>query len=309
MKHLFWIAGFIALTLAFDRLSGLYLQKLVQTSHFRYSRLYRHQGATAQVLLLGNSRGLAFYQPEIEALTHQETLNLSYNGMPADLGRVLVTDQIQQNGKPKVLVIDITMCNRTDAALVQGFNLYAPFSDSLRALIHAYHPNTKRASAVSHVYRYNSELFQRALFYQKKSDESWLLDRVISPQLANDTALTAYRLDVHPGMINQLKLLVKYAQAQDVSVRLVINPYFPRYGASIRRSFIEPLKSMATAATGLPVHDYSLAITETTDFGDYQHLNKKGAIRYMKLLAREHIFTADAKNTTADATPPVVYEK
>ena len=68
MKHLLWFSGFLTLLLAGDRLGGLLLQRQVDASLFRYSRLYRGE-AGADLLFVGNSRGLTFYQPFIEEKT------------------------------------------------------------------------------------------------------------------------------------------------------------------------------------------------------------------------------------------------
>ena len=41
--------------------------------------------APSDVLLIGNSRGLIFYQPYLEKRLGIKTFNLSYNGLPANL--------------------------------------------------------------------------------------------------------------------------------------------------------------------------------------------------------------------------------
>ena len=168
----------------------------------------------------------------------------------------------------------------------------------------------------SHLFRYNSEIYQRNLFYQNKSDEDWLLDRVISDNMVESSAdLEDYTIDFQPTMevkvaktsleyltnqivgtskdnteakpeyvINQLVEMVKYAQSKGTDVELVINPYFPAFANKIVN--IQDLKKAVEAKTGLPVNDYSLAIRETAGFGDYQHLNKTGARAFIdKMLA------------------------
>ena len=308
MRQLTWILGILGLAFAGDRLGGFIMRKMTENSQFRYSRLYKQQGARADVLLLGNSRGLTFFQPEIEGLTNQKTLNLSYNGMPMDLGKVLTVDQMQKNGNPKVMLIDVTMCDREDENLIRSFNLYSPYSDSLRGLIKQYDKKVVVGGQVSNLYRYNSELFQRALYYTKKSDEAWLLDRTITPQMAADTAINSYKVRVEKDMIPHLKALVEYAKSQGVTPRLVISPYFPRFGATIQDSFLIPLKQQVEAATGLTVKDYSMALTETADFGDYQHPNKQGAIKYMQMLFNDGMFSPESVDNmmpSSTAYPPV----
>ncbi|MEN9612606.1 MAG: hypothetical protein RLZZ628_3420 [Bacteroidota bacterium] len=303
MKHFLWITAFLTLSFVGDRFFGYFLKKVAFNSQFRYSRLYRGD-AKADILLVGNSRGLGFYQPEIERLTGLNTLNISYNGMPADLASVLVRDQFQKNGAPKTMVIDVTMCDRKDELFVAAFNLYSAYSDSLKALITRYDKTVYYGGLVSHLYRHNSEVFQRAFNYRKKTDEDWLLDRVISAKMASDTSLKSYKVRVMPEMVDHLKEMVDFAKSQGTDVKLVISPYFPRFAESIRDSFLTPLKTLVEAKTGLIVTDYSAALTATEAFGDYQHANKKGCIQFMNQLFEEKMFNVRETLTNVSQAAP-----
>ncbi len=115
-KHIFWIIGFLSLAFMGDRIVGFVLQKVTEKSQFRYSRLY-NSNSDADILFVGNSRGLTFYQPEVEKITSLNTMNLSYNGMPADLAKCLVMDYLDRHNPPKVMVVDITLCDRTNDVL------------------------------------------------------------------------------------------------------------------------------------------------------------------------------------------------
>ena len=83
----FWLSWLLLplIFLAGDRLAGYFLRQTIENAQFRYARLYRREGAP-EILLLGNSRGLTFYQPYISEKTGQNNLNLSYNGLPMDVG-------------------------------------------------------------------------------------------------------------------------------------------------------------------------------------------------------------------------------
>ena len=183
MKNIYWVIAVVVLAFIGDRLGGFILNKITTESQFRYSRLYNNQAA-CDVLLVGNSRGLIFYQPYIEEKTGFTTTNLSYNGMPMELAAPIIKDQIDKNGAPKLLILDITLLDkRMDARLTAGFNLYTLYSERLSKLMQDSFPNDFYAGKVANLYRYNSEVFQRALYYLKKSDKDWLLDRVISSTL------------------------------------------------------------------------------------------------------------------------------
>jgi len=274
LRKALWIPACLLLFFIGDRLGGFILSKITSKSQFRYTRLYEGQ-AKADILLLGNSRGLIFYQPYIEEITGKSTLNLSYNSMPIDLGRVVVTDYLEKYEAPELLLIDVTMCDRHNAPLIAGFNTFSKYSDNLSALIKTEDEKSWYAGKLSNLYRYNSEVFQRTLYYLGKSDEDWLNDRVISPTMeANIVNDTAVDLTIDDYLLTQLDELVKTAEQKGVKVALVVNPYYPPYIQKMKTfyDFIGKIE----ARTKKKVKDYSRALTATNGFADYQHLNKEG---------------------------------
>jgi hypothetical protein len=302
-KQLIWIAAFLTIAFAGDRIIGYFLQKITENSQFRYSRLY-NSNEDADILFVGNSRGLTFFQPEAERLTQQKTMNLSYNGMPADLAKCLVMDYLDHHKPPKVMVVDVTLCDRENDILKSGFNMYTPKSMRLDTLLRGIHTKDDKfvgtkivvGGKVSHLYRHNSEVFQRILFHRNKTDEDWLIDRIIGEQATKDTSFRSYQVRMFPNMAEHFKEMVAYAQSKGIEVKLVINPYYPAFAETIRESFLTPLKSHIETITGLPINDFSTVLTSVDEIGDYQHANKKGSIHYMNILLEKGIFAAN--NTT-----------
>lgn len=289
MRKALWIPACLLLFFIGDRLGGLILSKITAKSQFRYTRLYEGQ-AKADILLLGNSRGLIFYQPYIEKITGKSTLNLSYNSMPIDLGRVVVTDYFKEYGTPELIVIDVTMCDRHNPQLIAGFSTFSNYSDNLNALIKEKDEKSWYSGKISNLYRYNSEVFQRTLYYLGKSDEDWLNDRVISPTMeANVVNETAVELTIDDYLLTELDELVRMAEEKGVDVELVVNPYYPPYVEKMSTfyDFIGKIE----ARTNRKVRDYSTALTATNGFADYQHLNKEGSKRYMDLLLRDGVLS------------------
>jgi hypothetical protein len=307
-KQLIWIAAFLSIAFAGDRLIGYLLQKITDNSLFRYSRLY-NSSEDADILFVGNSRGLTFFQPEAERLTQQKTMNLSYNGMPADLAKCLVMDYLDHHKAPKVMIVDVTLCDRENDVLKSGFNMYTPKSIRLDTLLRGMHVKADKTKGidedkymgtkvvvggnVSHLYRHNSEVFQRVLFHRNKTDEDWLIDRVIGEQATKDTSFKSYQVRMFDNMADHFKEMVDYARAKGIDVKLVINPYYPPFAETIRDSFLTPLKDHIEKITGLPISDFSTALTNVDEIGDYQHANKKGSIRYMNILLEKGIFAAN----------------
>ncbi len=287
MKHLVWITSFIFLFFVGDRVGGFLLSKLTNASEFRYSRLY-NQKAEADVLLVGNSRGLIFYQPYIEEKTGKSTLNISYNGLPIHLAQVLVEDYLDSYKAPEKIILDVTMIDRENDALINGFYLYAPYSERLQQLLLKTDKTSFYASKLTHLFRYNSEVFQRALFYLNKGDEDWLIDRVINQELINQVASAdSMNFELPTGGLEALTGIVAAAKAHDVKIELVVNPYYPPFLQHFYQ--FEAWKNKIEVATGIPIRDYSSSVQEPEGFGDYQHLNKHGARMYIDLLLRDGV--------------------
>lgn len=279
MKHFGWIFLFLLLAFLGDRLGGWLLSRQVEASQFRYSRLYDGR-AKADILLLGNSRGLAFYQPYLEKITGKTTFNLSYNGLPMDLANALVQDYLDRYPAPQTLLLDITACDRENDALLSGFLPYAASSARLDALIRRKLPKVWWGAQVSSLFRYNNEVSQRALYYRRRSDSDWLLDRAIAPALAATVDTQHFDFKLQPYLMEQMAELVAAARAHGVSVQLVIGPYLPHFTVNN----LDALKAEAERLTGLPVHDYRNALTDPAAFGDFMHPNRQGSQQYLDLL-------------------------
>ncbi len=293
VKRILWVFAFALFTFTGDRIGGEVLSSIVSESQFRFSRLYRGE-AGCDLLFMGNSRGLIFYQPYIEEKTGLETCNLSYNAMPMSLARVLLSDYLDINPAPRKLIIDISMLDtRMDENLSTGFNCYTPYSARLRNFLKARFPKAWYGGRVSHLFRYNNEVFQRALFYWKNSDKDWLLDRVITPTLREKVKEEAPFLFTYTDeMLADLKAVVDFYEEKGVEVVLVVNPYFPPFAKKIAN--LDELIAATQAATGLIVHNYADSIAGTEGFGDYQHLNKVGSRQYLDLLIRDGILPVSA---------------
>ncbi|MBV6442255.1 MAG: hypothetical protein DYG98_00445 [Haliscomenobacteraceae bacterium CHB4] len=284
MKRIIWFIALLLLFFMGDRLAGHFLQKLVEQSQFRYSRLYRGDAA-AEILLVGNSRGLNFFQPYMEEITGKKTFNLSYNGMPTDLAKVLVEDYLDRYPTPEKMVVDITNCDRMNDELLAGFLTYSAESFRLDTLINSKLPKIWWGGKISAMFRFNNEIFQRALYHRNRTDENWLRDHVISAKLAAEGSDKPYPLEIHPYLVRQLKETVITARAKGVGVELVIGPYFPGY----RVNNLDVLKNAVEEATGLPVRDYQQVLTDPTCFSDFRHLNVKGSKAFIERMKSDGV--------------------
>lgn len=287
-----YIIGFGLLVLAGDRLAGYVLnQFVVERSQLRYTQLY-HGKAGADILLIGNSRGLSFYQPFIEEATGRSTFNLSYNGLPTNLALVFFRDYLRLNGKPKLVVLEMTMRgNRTD--LIGNFGCYSPYSPELTALMLRETPSIGRFNQILHLTRYNGEVFQRCLYHLNEPDTAWLSTATIP-----ERALQYKKTRKVPSEFDQLaaedyKEIIRICRENGIRYQLVINPYLPDYRN--RMTDFESTLDSLTGFLGEPIHDFSLSIEDRESFSDPMHTNKYGSREYMKLLYEEKIFEIDPK--------------
>lgn len=293
MKKLYWIFAVIILFFVGDRLGGVLLKKLVAESEFRYSRMYRGE-ADCDILLMGNSRGLGFYQPYIEEVTGKKTFNLSYNALPMNLGRVLLEDYLRFNKKPELLIVDVTMMNRVDTTLVSGFNVYTPYSDSLGMLVKEHTKNVFYGGKLSHLFLHNSEIFQRAMFYYNRSDNDWIVDRVINENMVEAVEgqrpfyAGPFDYSTVEMMFKELKKTVEIAKKNDIKIKLVVSPFFPPFVKKIVN--FEHLQKRVENATGQSFYNYADAVQDPTGFGDYQHVNINGAKIYIDKMKADGIF-------------------
>lgn len=287
MKKAFWIFGIIALFLIGDRIGGYILESIVLKSKFRYSRLYRGE-AKADILLVGNSRGLSFYQPYMEEMTEKTTFNVSYSAMPMTLAEVFVQDYFEKYGKPTQMLIDVTICDRENPQLIAGFNAYSAFSERVDSIVTATEPTVGYGGDFSHLFRYNGEIFQRSVFYLNKLDNNWLLDREIGQRLKDDLVnVIDPTVELVDEMVESLVRTVQFAERQGVKVDLVVSPYFKPFAQKIVN--LDEMIAQVEKATGKKVYDYSRSMDDTSDFGDYQHINVKGSRTYIKLMQNDGI--------------------
>ncbi len=289
MNKILWFVLLLLVVLAGDRLGGYLLKQKMESSQFRYSRLYTGRAA-ADILLVGNSRGLTLYQPVIEQITGKTTFNLSYNGAPAYLLEALALDYLDQYAAPKTAILEITMADRTNKSLLAGFGAYLPYSQRIAQLLRDSLSTESASMQVTHLYRYNSEVFHRTLFYATKSDTSWLNEHTLSDEAAARVKEKPYNLDIQKNLVLSLSRLVKALQAKGVEVKLVIAPYAPGFAEVVAN--LKELKAYVEQQTGLPVHDYSNFLTDHRDFSDYMHPNRSGSKKFLSQMQADGVFGA-----------------
>jgi hypothetical protein len=271
-----------------DVLVGEALEKLLLSSNFRFSNIYNGRGKS-EIIILGNSRGHGFYQPEMQALTGMTTLNLSYNAMPICVSRALLQDYLDVYPVPKKVLIEVSMLNKTEEDVITSFKVYSSQSKRISTILSDRVPKVYRGTQISRLYNFNSEVFHRSLYYLNSSDESWVVDRKMTDKLiANASTLQPMTYSLTEDRLIDLKAIVKTCNDAGSTPVLIFAPMFPAYRHNIE-NFKEYIKKIETA-TDLTVKDYSNAFSSQELFSDYLHLNKKGSIKFMRELEHDGIF-------------------
>lgn len=277
----------VLLAFAGDRIASSLLNDINLKSHFRYSRIYNGTGES-DILLVGNSRGHAFYQPAIKELTGAKTLNLSYNAMPISIAGALVEDYFDLYKAPKKIVLEVSMLNKTEDNVVNAFKVYRDQSERIKNVVRETSPKTNGACVVANLYSFNTEVFHRSLYYINKNDDDWILTKKINAGLiAASASIEPMQFEVTPERFADLKSLISRAKENGTEVKLILAPYYPAYRKNI--SNLKSFLSSIEKETGLKVNDYSGYITRDEYFSDYLHLNKTGSIELMKKLKEDGV--------------------
>jgi hypothetical protein len=285
MKKAIWIVGFLVVLFAGDRLIGWMFQRQITNSMFRYSRMYRGEGGDAEILIVGNSRGLNFYKPYVDSVTKLKSFSLCYYSMPCEIATVLAEDYLDRYKKVKTVLVELSVVEMSDDKLLPGFSTYLPYSARIDSVLKKKTKDTWYTSQVSHLFRFNNEVFQRAMYYRNRLDDDWYFDRTITQNLIDQAPNRSVEFKVPEEHVEDIKQLADYCRARNINIQFVIGPFFPTY--VVKR--LDVLKQKVEAATGYPVHDYSRALQDYSCFTDYLHANLKGGSQIVDLMIKEGV--------------------
>lgn len=285
-----WFIGFLILVCIGDRLIGWALQQLLQQSHFRYVQMYDGQ-QDADIIIVGNSRGVnGFYQPEMQEILGKKVFNISYNGLRMDIAKVLIEDYLEYNASPKTIILEASVLTKAYPSLLREFKTFAKPGSHLKQAIEQNFPRLNKQIQLSHIYRYNSELFLRSLYYLNKSDQSWINRGVISDELI--ASLAAYNgkgFDYVPELIEDLNTIQHLCRQKGIKLKIILSPYLPQY---IQKSpnLSKWLATVNQAIDGNTILNYSSVIEGKTYFADWVHLNEKGSSLFLQYMIEQQIF-------------------
>jgi hypothetical protein len=290
--RLLWLFVIVGVFFIGDRLAGTILQRLLLKSQFRYATLY--QGETANdILVLGNSRGVnGFYQPDIEKLTGKHVLNLSYNALSSGMAKVLLEDYLEHHAAPKLLLLEVSFLAEKEPLTQLTLDNFKPFSllsPRLQSVQHDYDPNSLFFCRLSHLYCFNSEMYLRTLYYLNKSDQNWINRYKISQDVIDSiNEVEPFTLPLPETQLTTLQEILEVARNHNIVVKLVMSPYFPAYSERIEN--MQTWLGTVARTSGLPVLDYSRAVTDANGFSDRLHLNPEGSLALLQQMMKNGVF-------------------
>jgi hypothetical protein len=294
------VTAFIVLACLYfpaDRIASYGLDQVVKQSGFRLSKLYSG-GLNPDILIFGNSRAVnAFYAPDLKDQLDQSVFHLGYNGMSTELCEAIFLDYLDYNAKPALVVFEVTNLSVSND-LIKDLKLYAGLSPRLRSVIERDDPRLNTICSVSHLYRYNCELFLRSLYYLGKSDQAWINSGNIDPDFAVSFIPTeedqADELYPTAGTNwDALQRVIKKCNSEGIELRLVASPYLPAFRNHLND--YEPwVNSFRSALTDPELfYDYSQGLSGSIYFADVLHINRKGSRALLDIMIQDGIFNVE----------------
>lgn len=301
MRHSRYILGLILFTALYfvaDRVSSLLLEDLTLRSGIRFSRLYSGK-FNAEILVLGDSRGVnCIYAPLAERMTGRSCANISYNGMGVAVAEILFRDYLAHNAPPKLLVLEVTNIT-AGKAVIYNLKLYVSVSPGLSSLLRAENPSSYYACQLTHLYRYNSELFLRTLYYLGRDDQNWINHYVIQPEFAKSyqpapAVARGLQETIPPDCVQAFRKILEQAGESGTTVRLLVSPFLPAHIGGLHNLYNKRKTEIENLAGGLHVWDYADAIDDIRCFADPLHMNLDGARLVLHQMVADGFFAIPA---------------
>jgi hypothetical protein len=292
-RRLLMAVGFIFLVLLGDRGLAHLLDTLLMQSDLRFSRMYRGV-AQADILILGDSRGVnCCYAPDIERRTKQRVFNLSYNGESMAVAEALFEDYVDHHEPPEHLLIEVTAL-LTHNLLITELMGYVSHSKRLFTLLQHEHPRLATAGRITHLFRFNNELFLRALYYLAQTDQDSINRYQIHKGLiALIDAMEPMKLKSQPANEVALNRLLDHADTLGVRVTLLVSPYWPGYRNKLTNfhDWLTGVRRLVKDRAELL--DLSQAPITPEGFADRVHLNETGGRALTSLLIEHGVLGVD----------------
>ncbi|SMP68249.1 hypothetical protein SAMN06265222_11125 [Neorhodopirellula lusitana] len=279
----------LALFLVGDRVGGYIMDRAFQSTRFRFSQVYSGD-LPADLVFIGNSRGVhMFHRPPLEAISGQRVANISFNGMPAPMMPVIWNDYLEHHKAPSKVFVEVSCIGRdNEPGSLERFAVLMAHSPATCELMKRSRTQKYWWCQVSHLYRFNSELHRRSLFFLRNSDQDWIMDGQVPSDWHDPDFVSQHgQFQRSQDDVEAISKLIAIANQAGVEVELILAPYLPAYQAQLP-SHAEWL-AWLESELGQPIHDYSSALPDSKSFADPIHLNPEGAKTFASFLNDEAV--------------------
>jgi hypothetical protein len=278
-------AGFLLLAAAafflIDRLAGLGLGRVVESSQHRFARVYRGDREPS-IVVLGHSRGVQLVSPEaVREATGIPVFNLSANGMSTEIAEALLLDHADNGGKPAGIILEVTsVCSNN--SLIRDLKIFSGRSKRIETILARDEPVLLGTTRLFHSFRYNGDLMPRILFHCFGSDQGLTNFHVATPGFLAETPISADDWKIQEGNPEAVARILDWAKQRGIPVRLVVGPFWP--AAERDATVSERIIAALGGVTGEKVWDYSEALADHRFFADHVHLNGDGTLALHRVM-------------------------
>ena len=287
----------LAIVVVGDRLIAACLRTVAMDGNFRFARLYSGD-LQNEVLFLGNSRGVnTFYAPSFENQLGVSCLNLSYNGLSAELCRDLLLDYLEHNSSPAQVIVEVTTVMDKSTA-VSNLKPFWHESRRLEAMASSLDKRDVHAAKLSHLYGLNCEMHLRMLYYRNGSDQAWINRYTISTDLLEEVSDAPDEQWSQPdeSQIVALRQIWDACTQRGIQCNFVIGPYLPDYKKLVTNYDRWKTELADRLELDTELVDLSDSITDRDMFCDRLHANHKASDRICELLVQAGIFGSELQD-------------
>ena len=289
-KSVIFLAIVISTVVVCDLCFRFFVEGLIETSGFRFARLYSKNHIDAEILVVGNSRAVnSFYVPEIKKLTHKKVFNMGYNGMGPRLVEAVLFDYLDKNKKPELVIIEVSNIWQ-DIGPIRDLRMYTRYSSRLRELDAMNNSFNSRVALYSQIFACNGESLFRLANYIKRSDQDWVNSGSLNLAEVPKAIDRASKEVKEVAKLDNIKIYARIFEGlktRNIRYCSVIGPYLIDDSAHLR------LLSAIDSCVKGKVIDHSMVIRDPECFADPLHLNRKGALEYAKLFCDELVNAYD----------------
>ncbi len=169
-----------------------------------------------------------------------------------------------------------------EVALIYNLKPYQSLSSGLSKLLLAENRSIYYACQLTHLYRFNCELFLRALYYLGRDDQSWINRYVIQPEFAKSYQpspgfVRGIQETIPPDSVRAFRKILAQAEESGAEVRLLVSPFLPAHISRLHDLYDKRKTEIENLAGGLHVWDYADALDDIRCFADPLHMNIEGA--------------------------------